>query len=75
MHEFYSISSLWNIEDRYIGYMMESDSTPDTTASVFSGVSPIGMLAVGTLAGGSVGTLITYFVSKKRKNKTKATEG
>ena len=75
MHEFYGVTTLWSVGERYIGYMMESDSTLPTSASVFSGASPIGMLAVGTLAGGSIGALITYFVSKKRRNRMRAAEG
>ena len=58
----------------YLGYMTESSSSSSQGASVFSKVTPIGMLVVGAVAGGGLGTLITYFSTKKRK-KVKAAEG
>lgn len=53
--------------ERYLGYMMERNTASSQGASVFSDVTPIGMLVVGALAGGGLGTLITYFTTKKRK--------
>ena len=67
MHTYYGIASEETVENRYIGYRMESNQP--SVASVFSEVSPLGTLVVGALAGGTLGTLITYFVIKKQKNK------
>ena len=73
LHTYLRITMEEDAEGRYIGYRMES--TQSSAASVFSEVSPLGTLVVGVLAGGALGTLITYFVAKKRKNKAEALEG
>ena len=72
MHTYYGIASAKTVEGRYIGYKMESSQS--SAASVFSNVSPLGTLIVGVLAGGTLGTVITYFVTKKRKNKAASAE-
>ena len=73
MHTYLRITMEDKAEGRYIGYKMES--TQSSAASVFSDVSPLGTLIVGALAGGAFGTLITYFLAKKRKNKAVVLEG
>ena len=73
MHTYYGISTGKTVEKKYIGYKMESKEA--SAASVFSEASPLGTLVVGVLAGGAIGTLITYFVARKRKNKVEAVEG
>ena len=72
MHTYYGITAGKTVEKRYIGYKMESAGV--SSASVFSEASPLGTLVVGVLAGGALGTLITYFVAKKRKNKAAKAE-
>ncbi len=56
-----------SIGEVYLGYKMEKSTVPSQGASVFSDISPVGMLVVGAVAGGGFGTLITWFITKKRK--------
>ena len=66
MHKYYGISTKTSGLVRYVGYKMER---ADTSASVFSNISPIGALVVGLIIGGIVAGLSTYFITKKRKRK------
>lgn len=62
-----------SVGERYIGYMMES-SYASQGASVFSNITPFGMLVIGAVTGGGLGALCTYFINRKRK-KNKVAEG
>ena len=63
-----------SVPELYLGYKMEKSTAPSHGASVFSDISPVGMLVVGAVAGGGIGTLITWFVTKKRKKAIAAEE-
>ena len=67
MHTYYGYCAGSSVGQRFVAYQMDRYASASGSASVFSGVSPIGTLVVGIVAGGAIGTLITYFVFKKRK--------
>ena len=58
---------------RYLVYKCDNTATTTTqTASVFSDITLWGGVAAGLILGGGIGTLVTYYITRKRKKKTVA---